>query len=136
MLEPKQRIDKANGVCKGYIKRAANGEVDEIKCMKCGTPVQSWVDDDVVDTQTVGGKRVDTIRQKFRRLNNYRQVGYVLSNNTKCEPIVCAGCAPKMTLSDGEALWCCHLHQLSLDKKDKLLESHGKLEIVKYLGVK
>lgn len=119
-----------------HIKRDAAGNIEQFLCRCCGTPIAGFVDDGVVETRMVAGKAIHVMRQKFRSLGNYRQVQFLLDDGSLWEPPVCAGCVPKITESDGEGMFCCHLNEVMKRGNSLHVADQAGMKIKKFMGVK
>jgi len=137
LKQVKERIKTSTqGMHPNYIVRDENGSIEAICCRACGTQIQGWVEDRVQDVRTTGNIQRVVVKTKFRRLNNYTQVRYKLSNGSLYEPPICRGCAPKMGLEHGEKLFACHLDKMVKTGNMDLIEQQGELKVVEFLGIK
>jgi len=122
---------------KQYVSRTRRREVEEIRCRMCGTPIAGMMPIDTGRVEKEGSEKMRVIPMAFRMFGNYRQVQFRMDDGAFYEPPVCADCAKKVTLEDGEYLFACHLNEMMLSgaSKIRLVDQFG-YQIKEYLGVK
>jgi len=74
-----------------------NGQIWEIRCKGCGTPIKTMLaDDQPSETEKINGRTIVRERLYLAALSNYKEVLITFEDGSKHVTPMCADCAVKM----------------------------------------